>query len=77
MQGLLALPALPVLLGALLRLAWLPRGLDCLSVHHPLTVVCCTAVLQHLRQCVKPTDEWYRHEHAHLASSTRTAQSSA
>lgn len=60
--GLLALPALPVLLGALLRLAWLPRGQDCLS---------------HLRQCVKPTDEWYRHEHAHLSTSTRTAQSSA
>jgi len=50
--SLSALPVLPLVLGVLVRLAWVPRGV-------PLTT--------HLKVCHTPTDHWYKNEHRNIA----------
>jgi len=58
--SLYGLTVLPIVLGILVRLAWVTRG-DHLSMH--------------LKRSVSPTDEWYRNEQAHLPGGTRQSSS--
>jgi len=58
--SLYGLTVLPIVLGILVRLAWVTRG-DHLSTH--------------LKRSVSPTDEWYRNEQAHLPGGTRQSSS--
>jgi len=50
--SLSGLPILPLVLGALVRLAWVPRGV-------PVTT--------HMKICHSPTDQWYKNEHRNIA----------
>jgi SNF family Na+-dependent transporter len=60
--ALSALPLTPLLLGAVLQLAWIRRGV-------PFTM--------HLKRLVKPTDRYYRNEHLESAGSGPNAQNTS
>ena len=77
--SLFGLTVLPITLGILFRLVWVTRGV-------PLSMVRKTRqtkshfnlkYFQHLKRAVKPTDEWYRNESAHLPAGARQSSSSA
>ena len=77
--SLFGLTVLPITLGILFRLVWVTRGV-------PLSMVRKTRqtkshfnlkCFQHLKRAVKPTDEWYRNESAHLPAGARQSSSSA
>merc|ERR1712223_529693 len=59
--ALSALPLTPLLLGAVLQLAWIRRGV-------PFTM--------HLKRLVKPTDRYYRNEHLESGSGTNAHNTS-
>jgi len=60
--SLYGLTVLPIVLGVLLRLAWITRGVP---------------LITHLRQSFNPTDEWYRNEHAHIVKTSDRQSSTA
>ena len=79
--SLYGLTVLPIVLGVLLRLAWITRGVPLitvsLSVDVILTVLKYSSTFQHMHQSFNPTDEWYRNEHAHIVKTSDRQSSTA
>ena len=73
--ALAALPLAPLLLGALVHMAWLRRGvpLAMVATPHPSPLT----LPQHVRRLVKATDRYYKNEHRETAATSRASSKRA